>query len=84
MLFAERGGGVVRSAKRSCMVSACLIFLFLVMILFERVDVVFVGVVICRAERSLPRYRWSSIVVCSVASRIFFDHWVSKGCVIGN
>jgi hypothetical protein len=43
-------------AKRSCMVFACKIILFLVLILSERVDAIFVGV-ICRAERSLPKSR---------------------------
>ncbi len=38
----------------------------------------------CRAERSLPRSRWSSVVVCYVASRISSYHWASKGCGNGN
>ena len=54
ILFAERMGGVLvgkrvmamrsPSAKRSCMLSACSIILFLGMILSDRVDDVFVGV----------------------------------------
>ena len=59
------GGGVVLveksvvairspSAKRSCMVSACSIMCFLVLILSKRVGVVFVGSVFCISERSLP------------------------------
>ena len=55
------------SAKMSCMVSACSIILFLVVLLSLRVDAIAVGCVICRAERSLPRSRWSSMVICFVA-----------------
>ena len=72
------------SAKRSCMLLACSIILSLVLILSERVDVRLVGGVICRVERSLPRSRWSSVVVlCFVACRISSDHWASTGCRIG-
>ena len=62
------------SAKRSCMVSACSIFLFLVVIFSLCVDAIVVGGVICRAERSLPRSRRILVVVCSVASRLSSDH----------
>jgi len=64
------------SAKRSCMVFACSVILFLVVILSLRVDAIIVGGggVICRAERSLPRSRLSSVVICSVASRTFSVH----------
>ena len=67
ILVAERMGGVLAgnrvvvlwspSAKSSCIVYACSIILFLVIILSNRVDDVFVGGVICRAETSLPRSR---------------------------
>ncbi len=93
-MLAERTGGVSvakrvvtmrsPSAKRSCMVSACSIILFLVMIISNRVDDVFVGGVICRAETSLPRSCWSSEVVCFVASLISSDNWTSRSCGIGN
>ena len=72
------------SAKRSCMVSACSIIPFLVLILSGRVDDVFVGGVFCSPERSLPRSSWSLVVGCCVASLISSDHWASKGCGIGN
>jgi len=72
------------SAKRSCTVSACSIILLLVTIHSDRVDDIFVGGVICMAEMSLPRSRWSLEVVCLVASRISSDHWASKGCEIGH
>ena len=52
-MFAVRGGGVLvgksvvairsPSAKRSCMVSACSIIMFFLLILSMRVDDVFVG-----------------------------------------
>jgi hypothetical protein len=72
------------SAKRSCMVSACSIIMFLVLMLSGRVDGVFVEDVFCSPERSLPRSSWSSEVDCCVASLISSDHWASKGCGIGN
>ena len=72
------------SAKMSCMVSACSIILFLVLILSGRVDVGFVVGVFCRMERSLPRSSWSSEVDCCVAFLISSDHWASKGGGIGN
>ena len=93
-MFAERGCEILvgkrvmamrsPSAKRSCMVLACSVILFLVLILSERVDGVFVGGVFYSPERSLPRYIWSSEVNCCVASLIFLDHWTIKGCGIGN
>ncbi len=68
-MFAVRGGVVLvgksvvairnPSAKRSCMVLACSIMLFLVLILSERVGVVFVGSVFCILARSLPSSTWS-------------------------
>ena len=51
------------SAKRSCMVSACSMILFLVFILYGRVVVIFVGGVLCSPERILPRSSWSSEVI---------------------
>ena len=71
-------------SKRSCMLSACSIILFLVWILSERVDVGFVVVVFCSLERNLPRSSWSFEVDCCVASLISSEHWASKGCEIGN
>ena len=88
------GGGVLvgkrvvamrsTSAKRSCMVSACSIILFLVLILSGRVDAVFVGGVFCSPERILPMSSWSLEVDCCVASLISSDHWASRFCGIGN
>jgi hypothetical protein len=72
------------SAKRSCMVSACLIMLFLVWILSERVGVVCVGGGFCISERSLPISSCSWAVGCCVAVLISSAHWASKGCGIGN
>ena len=66
------------------MVSACSFIMFLILILFRRVDVVFAGGVFCSPERSLPRYSRSSAVECYVASLISFDHWASKVYGIGN
>ncbi len=65
------------------MVSAWSIILFLVLIFYGRVDVVFVGGVLCSPARSLPRSSWSSEVCCCVASLISSDHCASKGCGIG-
>jgi len=45
------------SAKRSCIVSACSLILFLVLILSGHVDVVIVGGVLCMSERNLSRFR---------------------------
>ena len=72
------------SAKRSCMVLACSILLFLVLILSERVGVVFVGSVFGIPERSLPSSNWSWAVGCCVAVLISSAHWASRGCGIGN
>ena len=68
----------------SSMVSACSVILFLVFIPSLRVDAIIVGGVVCRTERSLPRFRWNLVVVCSVASRFSYNHWASKGCGFGN
>ena len=93
-MFAVRGGVVLvgksvvaiwsPSAKRSCMVSACSIMLFLVLILSKRVGVVFVGSVFCISERSLPSSSWSWAVGYCVAVLISSAHWASKSCGIGN
>ena len=72
------------SDKRSCMVSACSIMLFLVLILSKRVVVVFVGSVLCNHERSLPSSYWSWAVGCCGAVLISSAHLASKGCGIGN
>ena len=72
------------SARRSCMVSACSMILFLFLILSLRVDVVFVGGVFCISARSLSSSSCSWAVGCCVASLISSDHWASKGCGIGN
>ena len=69
------------SAKRSCMVSTCSIIMFLVMILSLRVDAIFVEGVICRAERSLPRSRWSSVMVWSVL--LAFPPTIDIAMVVG-
>ena len=71
------------SANRSCMVSACSIIMFLVLLFSKRVGVVFVWSVFCIPERSLPISSWSLAVGFCVAFLIFSDHWASKGCGIG-
>ena len=93
-MFAEWGVGVLvgkrvvamrsPSAKRSCMVSAWSIIIFLVLILSGRVDVVFVKGVFCSPARSSPRSSGSSEVDCCIASLMSSDHCASKGCGIGN
>ena len=66
------------------MVSAYSMMLFLVLILSERVGVVFGGSVFCSLARSMASSRWSWAVGWCVAVLISSAHWASKGCGIGN
>ena len=97
-MFAERrGGGVLvgkrvvamrsPSAKRSCMVSACSIIMFLVLILSGRVDVVFVGACfvarkgVCRGLFGVQR--WAVVLLLSFPPTIGLSRVVGLGIEIG-